>query len=163
MSILKKLFGFLRLYHPHAVVLYPFSYLLGAYAASDASALDSFNLLVAALLGGISLNFVYVLNSWFDADIDSVNKPHRPIPSGVITEKEAWNYALILLALAVIYPFALFGFSPEAFLFLWFPIAGSVFKQAVSVQEAQSPRARAHNMHHSLRRRSRVFPERGRE
>jgi 4-hydroxybenzoate polyprenyltransferase len=36
------------------------------------------------------------LNAVYDADIDKINKPYRPIPSGVITREEARAFAWIL-------------------------------------------------------------------
>lgn len=39
-----------------------------------------------------------VINDYFDVEIDRVNKPKRPIPSGQITKKTALAYSLILFA-----------------------------------------------------------------
>lgn len=41
-----------------------------------------------------------VINDWFDRDIDSINKPRRPIPSGVVTPRAALAlYTVLLIAL----------------------------------------------------------------
>jgi geranylgeranylglycerol-phosphate geranylgeranyltransferase len=39
-----------------------------------------------------------VVNDYYDREIDAVNRPKRPIPSGRITPKFALNYSLILFA-----------------------------------------------------------------
>ena len=37
-----------------------------------------------------------VLNDYFDAKIDAINKPFRPVPSGKLSKTEAYRYAIIL-------------------------------------------------------------------
>lgn len=48
------------------------------------------------------------LNGVYDADIDRINKPYRPIPSGIITREEgravAWILYIIVLARAFLMP-----------------------------------------------------------
>lgn len=39
-----------------------------------------------------------VINDWFDRDIDAINKPGRPLPSGTVTGREALGLYLLLLA-----------------------------------------------------------------
>jgi geranylgeranylglycerol-phosphate geranylgeranyltransferase len=39
-----------------------------------------------------------VINDWFDSDIDSINKPGRPIPSGGVTPRAAMALYFVLLA-----------------------------------------------------------------
>jgi geranylgeranylglycerol-phosphate geranylgeranyltransferase len=43
-----------------------------------------------------------VINDYFDYDIDQVNKPYRPIPSGKITPQGALYFSVVLFVLAVI-------------------------------------------------------------
>jgi len=38
------------------------------------------------------------INDYFDAGIDRINRPDRPIPSGEVRENEAWNLSFILFA-----------------------------------------------------------------
>jgi len=58
------------------------------------------------LFGMLSVFFVIsagnVINDYFDYNIDLINRPDRPIPSGEITLKNARNYALILFSIAII-------------------------------------------------------------
>jgi geranylgeranylglycerol-phosphate geranylgeranyltransferase len=39
------------------------------------------------------------INDYYDCDIDKVNRPNRPIPSGRISPRMAYNYSLILFLL----------------------------------------------------------------
>ncbi|RAP54232.1 MAG: geranylgeranylglycerol-phosphate geranylgeranyltransferase, partial [Methanosphaera sp. rholeuAM130] len=42
------------------------------------------------------------INDYYDYEIDKVNKPDRPIPSGRISLKNALHYSLILFTIATI-------------------------------------------------------------
>jgi geranylgeranylglycerol-phosphate geranylgeranyltransferase len=44
-----------------------------------------------------------VINDWFDRDIDSINKPHRPIPSGGVGPSAALAIYLVLLAALAVF------------------------------------------------------------
>ena len=54
--------------------------------------------LMAALLNGAS----NALNQIYDLEIDKINKPHRYLPSGKITMKEAWTIAATLFIISLI-------------------------------------------------------------
>lgn len=54
--------------------------------------------LMAALLNGAS----NALNQIYDLEIDKINKPHRYLPSGKITIKEAWIIASTLFIISLI-------------------------------------------------------------
>jgi geranylgeranylglycerol-phosphate geranylgeranyltransferase len=41
------------------------------------------------------------INDYFDAGIDRINRPGRPIPSGAVSEKAALSYALILFTAGI--------------------------------------------------------------
>ena len=50
------------------------------------------------LYGPLGTGFSQSVNDYYDLDLDRVNEPSRPIPSGRISEKEAlWNWSLVLL------------------------------------------------------------------
>jgi bacteriochlorophyll c synthase len=52
--------------------------------------------LLALLFGPLGTGFSQSLNDYYDRDLDRVNEPTRPIPSGRITEKEAlWNWIVV--------------------------------------------------------------------
>jgi len=57
-----------------------------------------FSVLIAAFLTG---NGVYALNAYYDRDVDGINKPGRPIPSGRMTPEHAFTYAVSLMALGL--------------------------------------------------------------
>ncbi len=43
----------------------------------------------------------YVINDYYDIDIDRINKPYRPLPSGRVSPKAARNLAIALMVLGV--------------------------------------------------------------
>lgn len=58
--------------------------------------------LVLAVLGAyLATTSSYVLNDWCDVDIDRINLPHRPLPSGELSRTQALLYALSLVGVAV--------------------------------------------------------------
>ena len=122
--------GLLRLYRLDAFLIFLLVYVLGAVAAGGTLS-PVHELFVALLISGISFNFVYSLNSWADADIDAINKPSRPIPSGAVTRPQALAYSLVLLAASLAYPFILFVSSAQILLCLWIPVAGILYSNPV--------------------------------
>ena len=39
------------------------------------------------LSGPVLVGYTQTLNDWYDRDLDAINEPYRPIPSGRITEE----------------------------------------------------------------------------
>jgi chlorophyll/bacteriochlorophyll a synthase len=60
------------------------------------------NVLKAALCmlmsGPLLTGYTQVVNEWYDREIDAVNEPYRPIPSGAISGSQVVTQILILLA-----------------------------------------------------------------
>jgi len=71
--------------------------------------------LLAALGGFVAITSSYVFNDLMDVDIDSINLPYRPLPSGEVTWREAFIYATSLALLAV---FISYFLNPESFVIL---------------------------------------------
>ncbi|MCD6428523.1 MAG: geranylgeranylglycerol-phosphate geranylgeranyltransferase [Desulfurococcales archaeon] len=100
-SLRKKVRAYLQLVRLHnliaTVVTTLIGYLavvvsLGRYGLSPAIPLSTV-VLVAA--GG------YAINDYFDVEVDLVNKPYRPIPSGIVSRKEALVLSIILMVAGV--------------------------------------------------------------
>lgn len=52
--------------------------------------------LLALLFGPLGTGFSQSVNDYYDRDLDRINEPTRPIPSGRLSEKEAmWNWILV--------------------------------------------------------------------
>ncbi len=116
--------NYLRLYRIDAFLITFLSYLVGATVANNFSVMS---LVVALLVAGISVNFIYSYNSWADWKIDQINKPNRPIPAGLISPQSAFYYAVSLLVLSIIYPFFIYKNLLTLGLFLLLPIIGLLY------------------------------------
>lgn len=56
-------------------------------------------LLVCMVMAGPFLTgYTQTINDWYDREIDAINEPYRPIPSGKISEFEVIAQIWILLA-----------------------------------------------------------------
>lgn len=69
------------------------------------STLYDYVLLFALFLiyGPLGTGFSQSVNDYYDLELDRVNEPTRPIPSGRISEKEAiWNWSVVLLIAIVL-------------------------------------------------------------
>ncbi len=59
--------------------------------------------LIAAVIGGYcAITSSYVFNDYMDIDIDSINLPGRPLPTGDVSPGSAFAFAMLLVAVAVV-------------------------------------------------------------
>ncbi|NIP66676.1 hypothetical protein GWN63_04665, partial [Candidatus Bathyarchaeota archaeon] len=91
---MEKLIGFLRLIRPVNCLMMGFAVIVGA------SLVSSLRLSVHLVLGFITsftlTGASMAINDYYDREIDAINEPNRPIPSGIISPKQALSLALIL-------------------------------------------------------------------
>jgi geranylgeranylglycerol-phosphate geranylgeranyltransferase len=86
--------GFLRLIRPLNCLMMGFAVIVGA---SLVSALDfSINLLLGFVTSFTLTGASMAINDYYDREIDAINEPNRPIPSGVVSPKEALSFAFVL-------------------------------------------------------------------
>jgi len=89
-----KLNAFLRLIRPVNCAMIGLAVIVGA---SLVSSLDfSTNLLLGFITSFTLTAASMAINDYYDKDIDAINEPQRPIPSGAISPKEALLLALVL-------------------------------------------------------------------
>lgn len=83
----------------------------GNFDWSQASGEDYAKFLTCVILSGpVLVGYTQTLNDWYDKDLDAINEPYRPIPSGRITEEQVWQQIYILGGL---------GLSMAAALDIW--------------------------------------------
>ncbi len=67
----------------------------------------------------------YVINDFWDKEIDKINQPQRPLPAGLVSPKTAWNLSFLLfvigitLAYLVNYYVFIVGVATAIFLFFY--------------------------------------------
>ncbi|MEM3458516.1 MAG: geranylgeranylglycerol-phosphate geranylgeranyltransferase [Candidatus Bathyarchaeia archaeon] len=96
---MQKFVGYLRLMRPVNCLMMGFAVIVGAALASS-SELGVFwqNLAYGFFTGFFLTGASMAINDYYDREIDAINEPNRPIPSGVIKPKNALVFAFILTA-----------------------------------------------------------------
>ena len=94
-----KLAGLLVLTRPFNLLLGAATIAIGAWISGATEA--TLGLAAACFSGALIMAGGNSINDYFDADIDSVNKPARPIPAGRVAPAAALFLATILLVLGV--------------------------------------------------------------
>lgn len=80
---------------------------VGISARVDVGYVDVAALFLQFLFGYVTYFFVAaggnVVNDIFDVEIDKINRPHRALPSGRMTIKQAWAYVMVLGLLGILF------------------------------------------------------------
>ncbi|HDI86387.1 MAG TPA: hypothetical protein ENF83_03150, partial [Candidatus Korarchaeota archaeon] len=115
MRIARRVAGFLRLLRPKNAVMAAIGPIVGWTTVRVDISRD---LLLAAIVPPLVLMAGNAVNDYFDVEIDRINKPWRPIPSGVVSRAEAMltyaSLSLVATAIAFLQGLAL-GLMAAAF------------------------------------------------
>lgn len=97
---MSKISGYLRLMRPVNCLMMGFAVIVGAALASS-YVFDVFwlNLIYGFITGFMLTAASMAINDYYDREIDAINEPNRPIPSGLIKPKEALGFAIVLTAI----------------------------------------------------------------
>ncbi|MCD6084099.1 MAG: geranylgeranylglycerol-phosphate geranylgeranyltransferase [Desulfurococcales archaeon] len=97
----RKVRAYLQLVRLHNLVATAVSTLIGYLAVAVSLVNPSLN--PAAPLSTVVLVAAgsYAINDYFDVEVDKVNKPYRPIPSGIVGRNEALVLSIILIVAGV--------------------------------------------------------------
>lgn len=95
-----KLSGYLRLSRPVNCLMMGFAVIVGASIASpNVSSVLWPNLIYGFITGFMLTAASMAINDYCDREIDAINEPSRPIPSGLIKPEEALAFAFALTAI----------------------------------------------------------------
>jgi len=95
-----KLGGYLRLMRPVNCLMMGFAVIVGAALATPRVLGNSWLNLICGFITGFMLTAASMaINDYYDREIDAVNEPNRPIPSGLIKPREALAFAFVLTAI----------------------------------------------------------------
>ena len=101
---MNKLGGFIRLMRPVNCTMMGFAVLVGAVLAiPQLGSLNWLNILFGFLTGFTFCAAAMVINDYYDRNIDAINEPRRPIPSGNVKPKEALAFVGVLSAVGFIF------------------------------------------------------------
>lgn len=100
---MRDLGGLLRLIRPVNCIMMGFAILVGAAIGGGATIIASWRDLILGSTTGFTLTgSAMAVNDYYDREIDAVNEPKRPIPSGAITPSEALTFSLVLTSIGLI-------------------------------------------------------------
>lgn len=104
--------GYLKLLRPLNAALAAATILLAAFLAGGL-VVFTLPLLLAAAATFLSAGAGNVINDIFDAHVDAVNRPSRPLPSGAVPLRNAhaYYYFLLLLSQGVVVPVGIAAFA----------------------------------------------------
>lgn len=135
---MKKLIGLLQLYRIDSFLITILSFGVTLLLVNK----EVFGFKAAFLglsLGTVFVNFIYSINSYYDAAIDAINKPHRPIPSGLVSKQVARNYIAFLGLLSLVVPFLFFENLAVFFTLYVFPLLGVLYSNPLFPLKKKAP------------------------
>jgi len=103
---MSRIGGVARLMRPINCVMMGFAVIVGAVLANPTWLNSPWQSLLYGFITGFTLTAASMtINDYYDREIDSVNEPDRPIPSGTIKPREALAFASFLTATGFIAAF----------------------------------------------------------
>lgn len=103
-GVTSKLLAYIELVRPHNIVAAVLCVILGILAASRVTGhpLDPLDAAIASTAVAFVSAGGYAVNDYFDYQVDSINKPYRPIPSGRVSRRGVLYFSIILGAVGVV-------------------------------------------------------------
>jgi len=96
-------YGYLRLMRPVNCFMMGVAVIVGAALASPHDlGVSMLNLAYGFVTGFALTSASMAINDYYDREIDAVNEPNRPIPSGLIQSREALVFAVVLTAIGFV-------------------------------------------------------------
>lgn len=115
-----KLLGYLRLMRPINCLMMGFAVIVGAALAGLNTLSNLWLNLVHGFVTGFMLTAASMtINDYYDRQIDAMNEPSRPIPSGLVKPKEALAFALILTVIGFVASYLTNVFSLLTAIIAW--------------------------------------------
>ena len=101
-----KVSGFLRLMRPINCVMMGFAVFVGAVLVYPQFSRFSWLTILYGFLTGFALTAAsMVINDYYDRAIDAINEPARPIPSGLVSVREALSFFFVLSLIGFVFAY----------------------------------------------------------
>jgi geranylgeranylglycerol-phosphate geranylgeranyltransferase len=97
---MKPLKGYIKIIRPTNCIMMGIGIISG-YIIASGSISFSVELLAGIIVAAAFTAFANVTNDIIDYEIDKINQPHRPLPSGEMSRKQATYYSIFLLILGL--------------------------------------------------------------
>ncbi len=100
---MKSLIGYVQLARPlNGIIAFISAWLGGMFASGGKFLIISdVNLIFVSIAALLMLSAGNAINDYCDYNIDRINKPNRPLPSGRIGRKNAMAFAIILICISI--------------------------------------------------------------
>jgi geranylgeranylglycerol-phosphate geranylgeranyltransferase len=103
---MSKVNGFVRLVRPVNCAMMGFAVIVGAVLANQQfSSVDWLNILYGFITGFMLTAASMTINDYYDRAIDAINEPSRPIPSGLVSAREALVFVFVLSAIGFVFAY----------------------------------------------------------
>jgi geranylgeranylglycerol-phosphate geranylgeranyltransferase len=109
LSIVKSMKALILISRPHNLFITFLGVVLGALVVSPAAASEYLGLLVASIPALAIAAGGYIINDYYDLEIDRKAKPWRPLPRGDLSPGKALRIAIVLIVFGVLIAFLLFN------------------------------------------------------
>jgi geranylgeranylglycerol-phosphate geranylgeranyltransferase len=93
--------GFVSIIRPINCAMIGFAVIVGAFV-SKPPMIDALDLLLGFVTGFAICAYSMVINDYYDIEVDRVNQPGRPLPSGDVSPRGALWLSIILLAIGLL-------------------------------------------------------------
>ena len=99
---MSRLGAYVRLMRPLNAVMMGFAVIVGAFLSNRTEVLTFPRELLLGFITGLTLTGASMaINDYYDREIDAINEPSRPIPSGAVKPKNALAFASLLTLIGV--------------------------------------------------------------
>ncbi|MCK4338950.1 MAG: geranylgeranylglycerol-phosphate geranylgeranyltransferase [Candidatus Cloacimonetes bacterium] len=95
-----KFVSYINIIRPFNCLIVVVSTLFGAFWLAEV--LNPIIHFLAAISAALIAGGGYVINDVFDIDVDKINRPKRPLPSGIISHLGAKRYGILLFVVGII-------------------------------------------------------------
>ena len=97
--VIQRMHGFFILMRPVNVIIASLSIFLAAFICGELTPL--INVVFACVSGALITAAANAINDVFDISIDRINKPHRPLPTGIVSINEGWIFSMFCFAAGI--------------------------------------------------------------
>jgi len=103
---MNKLGGFIRLMRPINCIMMGIAVFVGAVLAESLPLQNNWlNVVFGFFTGFLLCGAAMAINDYYDRGIDAVNEPNRPIPSGLISVREALAFVVALTVVGLLFAY----------------------------------------------------------
>ena len=99
--VMGRLVGFVRMIRPVNCLMMGFAVLVGASLAEAGSSMVASKLLLGFITAFTLTGASMAINDYYDREIDKINAPDHPIPSGLVSPSESIILAVLLTAVGL--------------------------------------------------------------